>query len=209
RVRAEDKAYERQSGAEAGNEGTGDADEFAAAEEKPRITSLPQRNGRIMYKIYGLDLSVADKIHDMEELTWPQELKPVSGKCKLVMGRTMSLKEEDDPLALLAKWIELLQPSRIDWMAMLNKLKEQNLAMCYKVNSLSNQMFVIFELIDARAKNNRTEDAERILKKMSNNGIMPDILISTILVHMYGKAGNLELAKQAFESFRFKDSNRI
>ncbi|KAK6935735.1 Pentatricopeptide repeat [Dillenia turbinata] len=188
---------------------------------------------------------MADKIHDMGELTWPQKSKPASGKCKLVMGRIMSLKEEDDPSAQLAEWVELLQPSRIDWMALLNKLEEQILAMYYKLRSL-HDLFVIQEpficmlqfviemlgamldwnylcfwiliylflwrppsavrdfskLIDAHAKNNRMEDAERILKKMTENGIMPDILTSTILVHMYGKAGNLEVAKQAFESFR-------
>ncbi|KAK6927091.1 Pentatricopeptide repeat [Dillenia turbinata] len=215
RMRAEDKAYEQQSGTEAGNEDTGDVNESAVSEEKPRITSLPQRHGKIKYKIYGLDLSgskwaeLADKIHDMEELTWPQEPKPVSGKCKLVMEKIMSLKEEDDPSPLVAEWVELLQPSRIDWMALLDKLKEQNLAMYYKVAELvlSEQSFQsnvrdFSKLIDAHAKNNRIEDAERILKKMTENEIMPDILTSTVLVHMYGKAGNLELAKQSFESLR-------
>lgn len=58
------------------------------------------------------------------------------------------------------------------------------------------------KLIDAHAKENCLEDAERILKKMNENGIVPDIVTSTVLVHMYSKAGNLDRAKEAFESLR-------
>ena len=58
------------------------------------------------------------------------------------------------------------------------------------------------KLIDAHARDNRLEDAERIIKKMSENGIGPDILTSTTMVHMYSKAGNLDRAKAAFESLR-------
>lgn len=58
------------------------------------------------------------------------------------------------------------------------------------------------KLIDAYAKENRLEDAEQVLKKMDENGVSPDILISTILVHMYSKVGNLDRAKEAFEILR-------
>ncbi|KAK4782924.1 hypothetical protein SAY86_007298 [Trapa natans] len=58
------------------------------------------------------------------------------------------------------------------------------------------------KLIDAYAKENRLEDAERVLKQMDENGVTPDILISTILVHMYSKLGNLDRAKEAFEILR-------
>lgn len=57
-------------------------------------------------------------------------------------------------------------------------------------------------LIDAHAKENRIEDAERIIKKMNENGILPDILTVIALVHMYSKGGNLHRAKEAFESLR-------
>ncbi|KAK6942238.1 Pentatricopeptide repeat [Dillenia turbinata] len=246
RVQAEDKAYELQK--------------LAMRVLVMPISLLQLRNLELLLFHGDVGGLMADKIHDMGELTWPQKPKPASGMCKLVVGRIMSLKEEDDPSAQLAEWVELLQPSRIDWMALLNKLEEQILAMYYKLRSL-HDLFVIQEpficmlqfviemlgamldwnylcfwiliylflwrppsavrakgkiyihprkpnqdadmmLIDAHAKNNRMEDAERILKKMTENGIMPDILTSTILVHMYGKAGNLEVAKQAFESFR-------
>lgn len=187
------------------------------AEEKPKVFTLPKRQGKIKYKIYGLDLSdpkwaeVADKIHESGEVIWPQEPKPISGKCKLVTEKILSLKEEDDPCPLLAEWVELLQPSRVDWVALLDRLKEQNSLLYFKVaeivlgeESFQTNIRDYSKLIDAHAKENHLEDAERILKKMNENGIVPDILTATVLVHMYSKAGNLDRAKEAFESLRLQ-----
>uniref|UniRef100_A0A2P2J6B6 Uncharacterized protein MANES_05G158200 n=1 Tax=Rhizophora mucronata TaxID=61149 RepID=A0A2P2J6B6_RHIMU len=115
------------------------AEEAVMDEEKTKVVSLPKRHGKIKHKIYGLDLSdpkwaeVADKIHETGEIIWPQEPKTISGKCKLLTENILSLKEEDDPSPLLAKWVELLQPSRIDWIALLDKLKGQNTNMYLKV----------------------------------------------------------------------------
>ncbi|KAM3710650.1 hypothetical protein ACJW31_01G046500 [Castanea mollissima] len=190
-------------------------DEDVMAEEKPKVVSLPKRRGKIRYKIYGLDLSdpkwaeVADKIHERGELIWPEEPKPISGKCKLVTESILSLNEEEDPSPVLAEWVELLQPSRIDWITLLDRLKEQNNSLYFKVaelvlheESFQTNIRDYSKLIDAHAKENRLEDAERILKKMNENGIVPDILTATVLVHMYSKAGNIERAKEAFESLR-------
>ncbi|KAF8389194.1 hypothetical protein HHK36_025887 [Tetracentron sinense] len=190
-------------------------DESDVVEEKPKVVALPQRRGKIKYKIYGLDLSdpkwgeVADKIHEAEKFSWPQEPKPISGKCKVVTESILSLKEEDDPSPLLAKWMELLQPSRIDWLNLLDRLKDCNMSLYYKVAELvlSKESFETnirdySKLIDAHAKENCLEDAERILKKMTEKGIQPDILTSTVLVQMYSKSGNLDRAKEAFESLR-------
>ncbi|XWS24379.1 hypothetical protein CRYUN_Cryun28dG0096900 [Craigia yunnanensis] len=190
-------------------------EQAVVAEDKPRVASLPKRKGKINYKIYGLDLSdpkwaeVADKIHEREEMVWPQEPKPVSGKCKLVMEKILSLKEEDDPSELLAEWIELLQPSRVDWITLFGRLEQQNPDIHLKVaelvlgeESFQTNIPDYTKLIDAYAQENRLEGAERILKKMVENGIMPDILTATVLVHMYSKAGNIARAKEAFESLR-------
>lgn len=120
-----------------GKEGVGD--NINVGEGKQKSVSLPKRHGKIKYKIYGLDLSdpkwakVADKIHESGEVIWPQEPKPISGKCKLVTDSILSLQEEDDPSPLLREWIDLLQPSRIDWIAFLDKLKEQNFHLYLKV----------------------------------------------------------------------------
>lgn len=114
----------------------------AATEEKSEAVSLPKRRGKLKYKIYGLDLSdpkwseVADKIHEAEEVLWPQEPKAISGKCKLVTERILSLNENDDPSPLLAEWTELLQPTRIDWITLLDKLNEKNRFLYLKVRNI-------------------------------------------------------------------------
>ncbi|XVF63837.1 hypothetical protein PTKIN_Ptkin09bG0118600 [Pterospermum kingtungense] len=151
----------------------------------------------------------ADKIHEKEEMVWPQESKPMSGKCELVMEKILSLKKEDDPSQLLADWIELLQPGRVDWITLLDRLEQQNPDIHLKVaklvlneKSFQTNSSDFTKLIGAYAKENRVEDAERILKKMAENGIMPDILTATALVHMYSKVGNIERATEAFESLR-------
>ncbi|KAK9220308.1 hypothetical protein WN943_008958 [Citrus x changshan-huyou] len=191
------------------------AAECAEVEEKPKVITLPKRHGKIKYKIYGLDLSdpkwaeVAEEIHERGEMILPEEPKPITGKCKLITDKILSLEKEEDPSPLLAEWKELLQPSRIDWINLLDRLREQNTQLYFKVAELvlSEESFQTnvrdySKLIDAHAKENCLEDAERILKKMNENGIIPDIVTSTVLVHMYSKAGNLDRAKEAFESLR-------
>lgn len=188
---------------------------FVMDEEKSKVISLPKRHGRIKYKIYGLDLSdpkwaeVADKIHETGEILWPEEPKPISGKCKLVTERILSMKEEDNPSPVLAEWVELLQPNRIDWITLLDRLKVENSRLYFKVSELvlGEEFFQTnirdySKLIEAHAQENRLDDAERILKKMNENGFRPDILTFTVLVHMYSKAGNVEKAKEAFENLR-------
>ncbi|XP_030490095.2 pentatricopeptide repeat-containing protein At1g03560, mitochondrial [Cannabis sativa] len=215
RLRDEAKAQDEQ-----GEEAVADGAEAAVVvgaeeEDKPKAVSLPKRRGKIRYKIYGLDLSdpkwamVADKVNEAAEVIWPEEPKPISGECKLVTDKIVSLTEKDDPSPLLAEWAELLQPSKVDWTNLLDRLKEQNTELYFKVAELllSEKSFQAnirdySKLIDAHAKENRLEDAERILKKMTENGIMPDILTATVLVHMYSKVGNLERAEEAYESLR-------
>ncbi|KHG22720.1 hypothetical protein F383_08842 [Gossypium arboreum] len=190
-------------------------EQAVAAEDTPAIASLPKRKGKIKYKIYGLDLSdpkwaeVADKIHEKEEMLWPLEPKPISGKCKLVMDKILSLKKEDDPSQLLAEWIQLLQPTRVDWITLLDKLEQQNPGVHLKVmelvlgeESFQTNVRDYTKLIDAYAKEDRVEDVERILRKMVENGMMPDSLTITVLVHMYSKVGNVARANDAFESLR-------
>lgn len=209
-VRAQEKAEEEGKNAVAmGKEAV------IMDEEKPKVVTLPMRHGKINYKIYGLDLSnpkwaqVADRIHESEKLDWPEEPKPISGKCKIVTEKILALKEEDDPSPLLAQWAELQKPSRIDWFTLLDKLKEQNTRLYPKVEEvlLSEKSFQAnirdySKIIDAHAKQNRIEDAERIVEKMNENGIQPDALTTNILVHMYSKAGNLDRAREALESLR-------
>ncbi|KAL8543487.1 hypothetical protein ACS0TY_004143 [Phlomoides rotata] len=177
--------------------------------------SLPKRHGEIKYKIYGLDLSgqkwekVVDKIHETGEVMWPQEAKPISGKCKIVTEKILSLQEDDDPAPLLREWIDLLEPSRIDWVALLDKLKDHNSHLYYKIaesvlceESFKASIHDYSKLVDGLAKENRLEDVERILKKMSENGILPDVILSALLIQIYCKSGNLDRAKESFDSLR-------
>ncbi|XP_010477170.1 PREDICTED: protein NUCLEAR FUSION DEFECTIVE 5, mitochondrial-like [Camelina sativa] len=188
---------------------------FASDEVEPRSISLPKRKGKFKYKIYGLELSdpkwgkVADKIHEAEEEADWKEPKPVTGKCKLVMEKLESLQEGDDPSGLLSEWVELLEPNRVDWIALLNQLREGNTNAYLKVaelvldeKSFKASISDYSKLIHIHAKENHNEDVERILKKMSQNGIFPDILTATALVHMYSKSGNLERATEAFENLK-------
>ncbi|XP_043709234.1 pentatricopeptide repeat-containing protein At1g06710, mitochondrial-like [Telopea speciosissima] len=218
RIREEDRAQEEAEKESRKADDTGEGvleDGSDVAEEKPKVVSLPQRRGKIKYTIYGLDLSdpmwseVADRIHDAEKLITPEEPKPITGKCKFITEKILFLKEEDDPSSVLAEWVELLQPSRIDWVTLLHRLQECNINLYFKVaelvlneESFQTNIRDYSKLIDAHAKENRMEDAERILNKMAEKGIQPDILTSMIMVHMYSKAGNLEHAKAAFESLR-------
>ncbi|KAI3504775.1 hypothetical protein L1887_26485 [Cichorium endivia] len=184
-------------------------------EDDAQELSLPKRSGKIKYKIYGLDLSkpkwaeVAEQIHETGGSITPQEPKPISGKSKIVTEKLLSLQVDNDPSPLIQEWIELLQPSRIDWLALLERLKEQNNQLYFKISELlldeeSFQTTVrdYSQLMDAYAKNNQLQEAERIIKKMTEKGISPDILTKTTMVHMYSKAGNLNQAKEAFESLR-------
>lgn len=192
--------------------------EFDVTEEKEKVVvGLPKRRGKIKYKIYGLDLSdpkwaqVADRIHEAEQVFWPQEPKPITGKAKIVTTKILSLKEEEESglQSLLAEWVELVQPSRVEWMDLLHKMKEQNPALYLKVaemvlteDSFQTNVSDYFRLIDIYAKENCFDDVERILKKMNENGLQPDASTASTLVHMYCKGGNLARANEAFEVLR-------
>lgn len=189
--------------------------EHGIGAEDPKLVTLPKRRGKINYKIYGLDLSdskwsqVADKIHEAEKIICPQEPKKIDGKCKIITEKLLSLQEEDDYSTLIAEWVQLLQPSRVDWINLLDRLQNRNPSLYLKIaehvlgeESFETNIRDYSKLIDAHARDNRREDAERNIRKMRENGIVPDILTSTTMVHMYSKAGDLDRAKAAFESLR-------
>ncbi|KAL2318744.1 hypothetical protein Fmac_032620 [Flemingia macrophylla] len=196
--------------------------EFDVAEERGGekenvVDGLPKRKGKIRYKIYGLDLSdpkwaqVADRIHEAEQVFWPQEPKLITGKAKIVMSKILSLKEEEESglQSLLAEWVEHVQPSRVEWMDLLHKMKEQNPGLYLKVaemvlaeDSFQTNVSDYFRLIDIYAKENCFDDVERILTKMEENGVQPDASTASTLVHMYCKGGNLARANEAFEVLR-------
>ncbi|XP_072992172.1 uncharacterized protein [Typha latifolia] len=182
----------------------------------PKVTALPQRKGKIKYKIYGLDLSdpkwaeVAERAEQAEKHFVPEEPQPVEGKCKKVEEMMLGLNaRKDDPVPVLAEWKELLGPKRVDWLALLDRIKEKNLNLYSKIaeillteESFETSIHDYFKLIDFHAKADHIQDAERVLHKMTEGGLVPDILTSITLLHMYSKAGNLDRAKDAFDNLR-------
>ncbi|KAK7383029.1 hypothetical protein VNO78_28694 [Psophocarpus tetragonolobus] len=184
--------------------------------KKDNVVGLPKRRGKIRYKIHGLDLSdpkwaqVADRIHEAEQVFWPQDPKPITGKARIVTDNILSLKEDHHTLqTLFADWVDLVQPTRLEWMDLLHKLKDQNHGLYLKVaemvlteDSFQTSVSDYFRLIDIYAKENCFDDVERILKKMNENGVKPDASIASVLVHMYCKGGNLARANEAFEVLR-------
>ncbi|KAH9610806.1 hypothetical protein KSS87_023697 [Heliosperma pusillum] len=216
--------------------------------ESERREGLPKRRGKIKYKLYGLDLSgekwreVAEKVQAAEEVVWPSEAKAITGKCKVVTEKILGLGvnyEEGYVSELLKEWMELLEPSRVDWIVLLDNVKARDYDVYLKVDSrivLWKFVLLIVDssvadgwqlmflrvmaervleeptfqpdirdyslLIDAHAKENRTEDVDRLLKKMSEKGLTPDVLILTTLLHLYSKANKLDQAKEAYEALR-------
>lgn len=190
-------------------------DNVEGEDDDDQVVALPKRSGNIKYNIYGLDLSkpkwaeVTENINESEGSVWPQEPKAISGKCKIVTEKLLSLKVDDDPSPLIAEWIDLLQPTRVDWIALLDRIKEKNYRLYFKIaeflldeESFQSSIRDYSKLVDAHAELNQLDDAERVIRKMNEKGIEPDILTKTIMVHMYSKSGNLNLAKEAFESLR-------
>lgn len=121
--------------------GAGDGKEEDSGDEEREepVNSIPERRGKISYKIYGLDLSdpkwaeATERVREAGEKFWPDGAKPISGKCDVVNKKIMSLKKGDDPSALLAEWAELLQPGRRDWVVLLTRLKKKNTQVYFKV----------------------------------------------------------------------------
>ncbi|KAI3933776.1 hypothetical protein MKW92_038018 [Papaver armeniacum] len=213
----EDENVAVEEGVDVVGDGGENVDGAVAGEIKPKVVSIPQRKGKIKYKIYGLDMSdtkcaeAADKYHEAEKLMFDEEPKEITGKCKLINEKILSLNVEDDPSTLIAEWIELLQPRRVDWLTLLEKLKQRNSGLYLKMaelildeDSFQANIRDYSKLIDTHYKDSRLEDAERFLKKMTDKGIEPDILTSIILVHMYSKINNLERAQESFDSLKIQ-----
>ncbi|KAK1285636.1 hypothetical protein QJS10_CPB20g00671 [Acorus calamus] len=182
------------------------------------VVDLPKRRGKIKYKIHGLDLSgpewaeVAFKTEEGEKRVFAEVAKPVMGKCKLVTERVLAMREGDDLSGVVGEWKELLEPSRVDWVVLMERAKERSQGLHYKLaellldeESYRPTISDYSKLIDNYAKEGRVEDAERILNKMTDKGLKPDAVVHTILVHLYSKAGNLELAEVAFNNLRSQD----
>lgn len=202
------------SGREHLAEGVDESVEGEESEEKPKH-GLPQRRAKLKFQAYGMDLSdpswtaVGQKLEVAEKKITPEEPTVMSGKCKSIMKQILSLSDDDDPSELLTQLRENLNPRRVDWLAILQQLSESNKNIYFKATefALNEESFEASirdytKLLDAYAKKDRLEDAERVLKTMTEKGFARDAVTCSALVHMYSKTGNLDRAREAFEQIR-------
>ncbi|KAI3906814.1 hypothetical protein MKW98_004847 [Papaver atlanticum] len=208
-----------EEGVDVFGDGGENVDGVAAGEIKIKervIRFCPQRKEYLASPIDMSDTKwaeAADKYHEAEKLVFDEEPKEITGKCKLINEKILYLNTPvfSDPSTLIAEWIELLRPRRVDWLTLLEKFKERNSGLYLKMaelvlneESFQENIHDYSKLIDTHYKDSRLEDAERVLKKMTDKGIEPDILTSIILVHMYNTINNLERAQESFDSLKIQ-----
>lgn len=130
RVREEEKAAE---------EGR---NSVTRGEEKPKVVTLPMRHGKmkrtrfmdlIFLILSGLKLLIESM--SQKSVIGPRNPSQYLGNANWlpVTEKILALKEEDDPSPLIVQWVELRQPSRIDWLTLLDKLKEEKTHLYLKV----------------------------------------------------------------------------
>ncbi|XP_020591757.1 protein NUCLEAR FUSION DEFECTIVE 5, mitochondrial-like [Phalaenopsis equestris] len=108
--------------------------------ERPKIMALPLRKGKIRYKIYGLDMSdpkwaeVSERLQEAEKHVVPEEARPVVGRSKRVEDKIMGLDpEKDDLKPAFKEFEEALSARRVDWLSLLDRIKEHNEDLYLKV----------------------------------------------------------------------------
>lgn len=135
----------------------------------------------------------------------------LSGRSKALLKHIICLSEEDDPSELIMKWVRIMKPKRVDWLAVLKQMEEQNLnhPLFFKITeiALSEESFEAnirdyTKLIDAYARKGNLEDAERVLGTMEERGFICDEITFTVLIQMYSKKGNLDQARHIFDKMK-------
>lgn len=194
----------------------GDDESIEGEESEEKLShGLPQRRAKLKFQAYGMDLSdpswtaVGQKLEVAEKKITPEEPAVMSGKCKSIMKQILSLSDDDDPSELLSQLKENLKPRRVDWLAILQQLNESNKSIYFKATeiALNEESFEACirdytKLLDGYARKDRLEDAERVLKTMTEKGFDRDAVTCSALIHMYSKTGNLDQAREAFEQIR-------
>ncbi|GLJ32894.1 hypothetical protein SUGI_0662490 [Cryptomeria japonica] len=147
---------------------------------------------------------------DVAQRNLIEELPPkMSGRSKAVIKHIICMTGEDDPYPLLMKWVKIMKPKRVDWLAVLKQLNLYDHPLFFKITeiALSEESFEpnirdYTKLIDAYAVKGHLEDAERILVTVEDRGFICDAAMFTVLIRMYSKAGNFEKARDTFDKMR-------
>lgn len=131
-------------------------------------------------------------------------------RCKALMKQIICFSPEKTILSqLLAAWVRIMRPNRADWLTVLKELSCLDHPMLFEVSELA-LLEESFEanvrdytkIIHGYAKQNRLQDAEKILLAMKRKGFLCDQVTLTALIHMYSKAGNLKQAENTFEEMK-------
>ncbi|XP_077235570.1 tetratricopeptide repeat (TPR)-like superfamily protein [Tasmannia lanceolata] len=131
-------------------------------------------------------------------------------RCKALMKRLICfISQEEDLSLLLGAWVKIMKPRRADWLVVLKEMTRLENPLLLEVTeyALVEESFEAnirdyTKLIDAYAKQNRLQDAEKTLAAMKGRGFTCDQVTLTALVHMYSKAGNLTRAQETFEEMK-------
>lgn len=133
----------------------------------------------------------------------------MSGRSKALMRHIICMTEEDDPYELILKWVKIMKPKRVDWLAILKQMNAYNHPLFFKISeiALSEEAFEAnvrdyTKLIDAYAREDCFKDAEKILGIMEDRGFMADAITFTVLIRMYSKASKLDQARYMFDKMK-------
>lgn len=131
-------------------------------------------------------------------------------RCKAVMRQIICFSEEQGRLCdVLRAWVEIMKPTRADWLSVLKELKNIDHPLYLEVaeHALVEESFEpnlrdYTKLIHYYSKENQLEAAENIFTLMKQRSFICDQVILTTMVHMYSKAGHLDRAEEYFEEIK-------
>lgn len=134
----------------------------------------------------------------------------MANRCKALMRQIICFSEEKGTVYdLLGSWVELMKPTRADWLSVLKELRTTEHPFYLEVakhalleESFETNIRDYTKIIHYYGKHNLLEDAENFLTLMKQRGFICDQVILTTMVHMYSKAGCHDRAKEYFEEIK-------
>ncbi|CAN0921425.1 Pentatricopeptide repeat-containing protein At1g01970 [Linum grandiflorum] len=135
------------------------------------------------------------------------QISPVmTNRSRAVMKQLICFSDEKWSLAeLLTTWVDIMKPTRADWLSVLKQLLEtehpfyiQVVEFALPEESFEANIRDYTKLIHYYGKKQQLEDAERIFSSMKERGLVYDQVTVTAMVHMYSKAGYHNKAEETF-----------
>ncbi|KAK9910727.1 hypothetical protein M0R45_034677 [Rubus argutus] len=134
----------------------------------------------------------------------------MSKRCQALMKQIICFSPEKGSLCeVLDAWVNIMKPSRADWLAVLKELRIKDHPLYLQVaeiaileESFEANLRDYTKIIHGYGKQNRIEDAEKTLSNMKSRGFICDQVTLTAMIDMYSKAGRLKLAEDTFEEIK-------